>query len=231
MLSLIYDNIKNLILLNSKPEVLFISLPLILTAIIMTIYFERYSRERPGWNSYVAGSLVLVFVSLDLLRYIFLINSAGAINYLDYTSKSIASLFLLLIGLIILRFNFEHILPEKLADHISTPITTNLLAYIVVLFVHTKIENSLSLWISLIIIFILIWLIIYLIIMPIKKLNKYIKKEKLKEELRDAKQVKFEISELKNEIKFKENILKKARIKELEKQKTLTQKIEKILKK
>ena len=114
--------------LTLETDLLWVIFPLALATIIMLIYFERYDREEPGWNTYVADSFVLLFISAVLIRHIYEIDGAGAINLINFPSKLITSLIVLILGILLLFLNFEHFLPEKIARYLNSPLTLNLFA-------------------------------------------------------------------------------------------------------
>ena len=53
------------------PHMLWIILPLLLSLLFTEFYFSRYTYEELGWGSAFGNALVLIFVSLDLLRYLY----------------------------------------------------------------------------------------------------------------------------------------------------------------
>ncbi|MBI2176658.1 hypothetical protein HYU40_04935 [Candidatus Woesearchaeota archaeon] len=116
----------------SSPEMLWIVLPLIVTLFTMEFYFGRYRRESLGWNTAVGNSLVLIFVSLDLLRQLYgsaSINSMADVFAL-YPGKTILAVAVGFSGLLILYFDFFHLLPKRFAFTISSYLGVNLLAYL-----------------------------------------------------------------------------------------------------
>tara|TARA_Y100000310_G_C20703671_1_gene832468 strand:- start:6342 stop:7049 length:708 start_codon:yes stop_codon:yes gene_type:complete len=212
-------------------EVLWNILPLAVATIVILAYFERYSEEEklPGWNTYVANSLVLLFVSISLLRHIYSIDGFGAANFLEFQAKSLASVFLLFIGMLFLRFNFEHILPERFARHLSSPLTVNLVAFAIILYVFSPLKFGLIDVFALIIILLVLLLVLNLFKFIIQKIFVYVRREKKKEELKNAKEQKFQIDELKRQLRVKEKLLRKAGIKEAEDTKERAGKVKKIL--
>lgn len=226
----ILNTVLELFKLTGKADVLWTVLPLAIATIVMVVYFQKYREERPGWNDYVANSLVLLFVAMALLRHIYELNIFGFGNYLEYSGKTIAVIFMLLIGGVIVRLNFEHILPEAVSRHLSSPLTVNSVGYVIVLYVHTTFENSIQLFISLLIVLLVILGILNLIKWPLQKLFDYMKKQKEREEIKNVKQEKFEIEELKKQLQFKKDRLEKKKLKDVEKQKKNADKIKKIIK-
>ncbi len=115
-----------------NPEMLWIALPLLAALLLMELYFGRYRKEELGWNTAVGNSLILVFVSLDLLRQIYGSVSINAIAevFALHPSKTILSVAVGLSGLLILYYDFFHLLPRRFAFTISSYLGVNLLAYL-----------------------------------------------------------------------------------------------------
>lgn len=231
MIEKIYEDVFYFLQLTFKPEVLWNVVPLAIATILIVIYFQRYKNENPGWNSYLTNSLVLLFVSLALLRHIYSIDGEGALNFITYQAKSIASIFLLLVGTLILRFNFEHLLPERIAKYLSSPLLVNLGAYAVILFVYSEKNIYWEEAIALIVIVLLLALIVNISKIPLSRLFVYVEKEKEKEVVKNIKESKYQIKELKNKAKEIEKDLKYNKLKELDKQKKKAIKLKKIIKK
>ena len=60
--------------------------------LIMTLYFGRHRDEELGWNTAFGNSLTLLFVSIDLFRYIYhLTIPATFYNYIIHLKGSIIS--------------------------------------------------------------------------------------------------------------------------------------------
>lgn len=232
---MIFDNVLSELIyffnLTTESNVLWSVLPLIIATIIIVVYFQRYRDENPGWNSYLTNSLVLLFVSMELFRHIYNIDGAGAINFLDYQARSIASVFLFLIGFLVLRFNFEHLLPERFSRYISSPITINLVAYAIILFVHSNRNPNFVTLISLLIMIIFFSLILNSIKIPAREIFDYVEKEKRKDKIKDIKEEKYQIDELKRELKQKERRLNKIELEKIEKERRDAIKMKKIIKK
>jgi len=225
MVDSLWQLIVHFIILTFKPEVLWNIAPLIIATMVIIFYFQRYSEERQGWNTYLTNSLVLLFVSLNLLRYLYTLDSSGFYNFFANGEKTIAVIFLMSAGFILTRFNFEHILPEKFARYISSPIAVNLVAYAVILFVYSPLEPS---WIALgalAVIVVSLSLILNLIKIPIRMLLKYMEKEKEKEKIKSVKEAEFQLKEMEKEVKLRKNELYRMKKYEVEHSKKFMQKL------
>ena len=217
--------------LTFKLNVLWNIIPLAIATIVILMYFERYREEKAGWKTYLSNSLVLLFVSMALFRYIYTINGAGVFNYVDYLGKTIAAAILLLIGLILLRFNFEHILPERFAKYLGSILTINMIAYAIILFVYSTFPASWNDLFALLIITVTLLIILNLAKFPLDKIFDYIEREKRKEQIKNVKESKYQIGELKRDLKDREKQLTKVKVKEADQEKKQAIKIKKIIKK
>lgn len=226
---LVWENIQHYLGLTLQSVVLWEILPLIIATVLIIAYYEKYDNEKPTWDSYYSTSIVLLFVSMSLLRHIYHINDAGSYNFIEYQAKSLAAVLILFLGFVLIKFNFEHLLPERYALYVSSPLTVHLIAFAVILFVHS--ERSLT-WIgflSLVIIIILLSLILNSIKFPLHRIFIFMKKEKEKEEIASVKEIKFEIDELKRKMQEKRRSLKFVEKKDVEKPKSIAKKIKKLL--
>jgi hypothetical protein len=226
--------------LTAISEILWIILPLAIATIAMIMYFERYREERPGWNTYFSNSLVLLFISIILFRFIYNLDDTGAYNFVDYWGKTAVAASLLLVGIIILVMNFKHFLPEKLAMRITSPLTLNLLAYVAILFVYSEIEDGWNILLALVVIFLVFLVILHFVRVGLSKMFIHLKKMKDQEKRQAIVQDKKPIVEKKKEVKKEEKIIKKKKreveiekkkLKELDKQKQEAIKLKKEVKK
>jgi len=125
-------------------EMLWIITPMIITLVMMELYFGRYKKEELGWNSAVANSLVLVFVSVDLLRRVY--GDDGFLDFLttdlfssvDVPIKTVIAIAILFYGVLLLFFNFFHIFPKKFAFFISSSLPVNFIAYMAIVLIYAE---------------------------------------------------------------------------------------------
>ncbi len=121
-------------------DMIWIVIPLGITLLLMEFYFGRYSKEEIGWNTAVGNSLVLIFVCLDLLRYMYGDTSFfGAIREIPVASlplKTVVALAIGAYGLTLMFFDFFHFLPKRFAFFVSSTLPINLIAYISIVIVY-----------------------------------------------------------------------------------------------
>ncbi len=214
-----------------RQDILWIAYPLLLATIITLVYFEKYTEENPGWNTHVANSLVLIFVSSLAFRYFFSLNGQGLMNITMFPIKFAAAAITLILGIIILLVNFEHTLPEKVSRKISSPLTLNIFGYTMILLVYSELPTNATFFVSLLIIFIVLVLILNLLKIIFKKIFIKLKKMKDKEEIEDLNEKKKEIVCKKNDLKCIERKIRVEELKKIKKRRKELKKIEKISKK
>ncbi len=138
-------------------DMLWILIPLILTMVLLEFYFGRYKEEELGWNTAFGNSLVLIFVSVYLARYLYTNNLLG-----DKLKLTVIAT-LITFGLVITLVDFFHLLPKNLAFGISSKIPLNFLAYVSIILVYTNIpldEITISAFLAILIgLFILVGII------------------------------------------------------------------------
>ncbi|MBM3199398.1 hypothetical protein FJZ53_00560 [Candidatus Woesearchaeota archaeon] len=119
-------------------HMLWIVIPLVVTAVLSEIYFGRYKFEDMGWNSAYENSLVLFFVSMDLIRKLYVSNTLFPISM-----KSSLAIILIVISLGLIILNFFHVLPKSLAFSITSTLPINVLAYLIAILVYSNIPLDL----------------------------------------------------------------------------------------
>lgn len=116
------------------PDMLWIIIPLLLTLFLMELYFGRYKFEELGWNTAFGNSLVLIFVSMDLLRRLYTQNMLAYLNL-----RAVLAIAVIFEGVFLVLIGFFHLLPKKLAFGVSAKLPINFIAYISVILVYSTI--------------------------------------------------------------------------------------------
>ncbi|UCD03604.1 MAG: hypothetical protein JSW73_03630 [Candidatus Woesearchaeota archaeon] len=140
------------------PAMLWEVLPLVITVLIIVLYFGRYKNEQLGWNSALTNSLVLLYVGTNLLYYLYLNDSLSIFS--EYTLVAIA---VALVGLSLAFLNYHHILPKKISFGIASVLPINFLAFLSIVFVHGHLKLDLSSLFAAIILFVIIFSIVKLV--------------------------------------------------------------------
>lgn len=118
-------------------DMIWILAPLLVSLLLMEFYFDRYKAEQLGWNTAFGNSLVLIFVSLDILRFLY--NN----NMFEYANLSNAlAISVVFVGFALTLLTFFHIIPKELAFGLSSRLPINMISYltIVIIYAHITID-------------------------------------------------------------------------------------------
>ena len=127
-------------------ELLWITIPLIIAVLLMEFYFGRYSKEELGWNTAVGNALVLLFVAMDLFRYLY--THSLYKDFFNYIFLNVQGVFIAVIialeGVWLLFANFFHILPKRFAFFASASLQINMTAYVAIVLVYSNLVLDLA---------------------------------------------------------------------------------------
>jgi hypothetical protein len=202
-----------------NPQMMWIISPLIITLLLMTFYFGRYTKEELGWNTAIGNSIVLLFVAIDLLRYVFNLSTPGSIiNYELHPISTIICLIVMAESLTLMFTSFFKALPKTVTFFLCAPLPVNLQAYLAVVIVYTNVKLDGFTLVAAIVLFIILYFIIKLLqvferwfiktmrttsIAELKEEQK-IAKEKIKEAAKEEKSLaKIEQTENNSKQKYK----------------------------
>jgi len=224
----ILESVLVLLKLSLTPDVIWVVTPLVIATLIMLFYFEKYKEEKPGWNTHVGNSLVLLFVGIILLKYIYSLED-GLHSYIIYLDRFLISSGLLLIGVLILSFNFSHFFPEKVARNISSPLTLNLVAFVAVIRVYSNLECSFTTVFASLLIFVVLFLILQIVRIPINKLFMMLRRMKENEEIEDIREEKRQVGKKKRELKKEEKKITREKEKDIKAKRKIANRLNKEL--
>ena len=139
-------------------DMLWIILPLISAMVLIDIYFGRYKFEELGWNTAYGNSLVLIFVSFDLMRFLY---NNDLITPITFQSAIVFGL--IIVGLFLVISTFFHVFTKEVTFNLETVTPINISSYVVVVLVYSKVPLDIYTVISGISLAVLIYLIIKLI--------------------------------------------------------------------
>jgi hypothetical protein len=125
----------------NTPGMLWIVTPLWIIILLMELYFGRYTSEELGWNTAVGNSLVLIFITIDLLRHIYGNGSFLTVDIkeLFLVQKTVIAMIIGALSLVLLFTDFFHMIPKKLAFLVSATLPIHLIAYFAIVFVYSNI--------------------------------------------------------------------------------------------
>ncbi|MBD3259331.1 hypothetical protein GF371_01735 [Candidatus Woesearchaeota archaeon] len=195
---------------KTYPEMIWMVIPLVIVTFVMTFYFGMYKKEQLGWNTAVGNSLVLIFVSIDLLRHIFNLTLPGSVlNFGEVPFKTVVACLIFVEGIALMFINMMHFLPKRISFAISAPLPINITAYIVMTIVYTEMVFD---WITLlaaVIFFVILYLILKMVQTGERILLRKIAKARIEEEKAEIATTKETLAKQKKEIALKEKVMRK----------------------
>ncbi|MFB6159353.1 MAG: hypothetical protein ABEJ95_06915 [Candidatus Nanohalobium sp.] len=110
-----------------RPELLPTVLPLIVGALVIEIYFGKYSKEELGWNTSVGNAIIWTTTGLTMLLTTHMTPQ-----------ERYAAYFLIGVGAFLGYMNFYHRWPDTVAFIVSSSGVVYTLAYISIILVKTS---------------------------------------------------------------------------------------------
>lgn len=110
-----------------QPEILPTVLPLVLGAIVIELYFGKYTKEELGWNTSVGNAVIWATTGITLLMT----------TQMTQQEKS-AAYILIGIGALVGYMDFFHKWPDTVAFIVSSSGIVYTLAYIAVILIKTS---------------------------------------------------------------------------------------------
>ncbi|MBW2968329.1 hypothetical protein KY362_07655 [Candidatus Woesearchaeota archaeon] len=124
-----------------QPDMIWTLAPMIIALVLMQIYFGRNKEEALGWNTAFGNAIALTFISISLLRTLYIESGLtsisafiGGIDVSNLRVFIIAVLFLY--GIFLATISFFHWIPDRLAFFIMNGISINVTAYVVIVLVN-----------------------------------------------------------------------------------------------
>jgi len=142
------------------PETLMILAPLLLTSILMELYFAEYPRRTIGHHRALENTIFLIFVAANLIYWM--------IMYYLEPIKIVLIILFLIFWVIVGVLDFLHKLPTNLIFGLSSKFFITYSAYVAIVFVYTGLLDNLSilrilsLLISMVFVFVIVAFVKYL---------------------------------------------------------------------
>ena len=202
-----------------NPQMIWIIVPLIVTVLLMTFYFGKWTREEIGWNTAIGNSIVLLFVSIDLLRYVFNLSIPGSIiNYELHPISTIICIIVAVEAITLMLTSFFKALPKSVTFFLCSPLPVNLQAYLAIVVVYTNITLDWFTLLAVIALFVILYFIVKLLQAGERGLIKGIRLKTISEldeekkmaraTIKVAEEEKKEIKQIEKKEKIAEKVLK-----------------------
>ncbi|HLD12438.1 MAG TPA: hypothetical protein VJB87_02480 [Candidatus Nanoarchaeia archaeon] len=164
----IFPQVKELLVMLWRDESVFWTvLPLVVSAVMIQVYFGRNRDESPAWNDLFANAVILTFVTASLFHSLMeqYGNSLWVIGTVGFDKALFAAGFVIL-GVFLIATDLVHGLPLRLAKIICSPIFMSGLSIIIVVLVQSAvIIDSVTVSAAILVLFVL---------MGVEKLVRYV---------------------------------------------------------
>jgi len=120
------------------PETVWIIIPLVLSVILLELYFGWYPREDLGFHGALENTVFLIFVGVDLIKYLIL-------EHRTITNVKVFMIgFIVVYGIIVAGLDFFHKLSRNIALKISSKSVVGFTAYIGIIVIYSDVLNNLT---------------------------------------------------------------------------------------
>lgn len=140
-----------------NPDMIWMTIPLLISTLLMTLYFGKHRTEDLGWNTAFGNSMALMFVSLDCLRYISSLNQDMIAAFTSALFRTATSVFVLLYAFALLALNFFHKMPKGVSFFISASLPINLFAYVTLSVVYSEVNVDIPMILASMLLFIILY--------------------------------------------------------------------------
>lgn len=139
-------------------KMLWTAVPLVVATLFITLYFGKYRQEDIGWNTAFENTMVFLFVSLNIIQYIYYSTGTGSwdsvlSNHL-YLTITIA---LAVVATFLMIVTYYHLLPRKLAFFLFSAPPVNVSIYVIMTIVYTGVPADIFTLCAAIMLFLLIY--------------------------------------------------------------------------
>ncbi len=123
----------------TDPRMLWSAIPLFIATIFMTLYFGKYQQEQLGWNTAFGNTMVFLFVSLNIIQYLYYAD--GTVGSWDNVLNSgfylTITVGLLGASVILMLITYYHLLPKGIAFFLFSAAPVNVSVYVLMTIVYT----------------------------------------------------------------------------------------------
>jgi len=145
-------------------KMLWTAVPLVIATLFITLYFGKYRQEDIGWNTAFENTMVFLFVSLNIIQYMYYSTGTGSWDSVLSNSVYLSSTVgLAAIALFLMIVTYYHLLPKKLAFFLFSAPPVNVTTYVIMTIVYTGVPADIFTLAAAIMLFLLIYGILRLL--------------------------------------------------------------------
>lgn len=144
---------------SRQKEALWAIIPLLVTLFLVQVYFGRHRDEEIGWNTAFGNCIVLIFVTANLMRFLYQKEGIRAILTLGEPAfyRGLMIVVVLLLAVALFFIDFFHSLSKRISFFLSSSVFITFAAFIVVIGVYSDIPLDKDTFITTVLFFIVVW--------------------------------------------------------------------------
>lgn len=140
-------------------KMLWTAVPLVIATLFITLYFGKYKQEQLGWNTAFENTMVFLFVSLNIVQYMY--YSGGTGSWDNVFSNGIyltSTLALMATAILLMIITYYHLLPKSAAFFIFSAPPVNVSVYVIMTIIYTGVPADLITLAAAVLLFFVIFL-------------------------------------------------------------------------
>ncbi len=193
-----------------QKEVIWALAPLVITLLLIQMYFGRHRHEELGWESAYGNSIVLIFVTVDLMRHIISRYGYEAILVVGGEAfyKSVIVGGVLLVAISLFFIDFFHSISKRISFFLSSTLVIVFFAFLATISVYSHIPFDRHTAVTVVLLFVVLYLFFKIfrsIVPPSPEAEEFLEKkhrERLEKFLKKEQKLKDHIKVLKEKIEF-----------------------------
>ncbi|MFH2106086.1 MAG: hypothetical protein ABII22_02410 [Candidatus Micrarchaeota archaeon] len=118
-------------------QLLWAATPLVIATLFMTLYFGKYSKEELGWNTAFGNTMVFLFVSINLIHFMYYSTEGGSMEVLSHSNLYFSiTIGLVMVALFFMIVTYYHLLPKKVAFFLFSAPPVNVSVYVLMVIIY-----------------------------------------------------------------------------------------------
>lgn len=142
-------------------KMLWAAIPLAIATLFVTLYFGKYKNEELGWNTAFSNTMVFLFVSINIIQYIFYYEANSSWDRLISSPfHSTVTFGLICTAFFLMLITYYHLLPKKVAFFLFSAPPVNVAVYVLMTIVYTGVPADYTTILAALLLFVIIFAIL-----------------------------------------------------------------------
>ncbi|MDD5340775.1 MAG: hypothetical protein PHV13_06075 [Candidatus ainarchaeum sp.] len=142
-------------------HMLWTAVPLLIATLFITLYFGKYKQEELGWNTAFGNTMVFLFVSINIIQYMYYSTEPGSWGNVISNSIYLSSALALIgVAILLMLLTYYHLLPKKVAFFLFSAAPVNVSVYVIMTIIYTSVPADTITLLAALLLFLLIFAIL-----------------------------------------------------------------------